>query len=121
MNKHLKRSSLKESIYFNVKESYDYLVRWGQVYSLRPKRRSNTRKVVLLSTLEGSPHYKGIVKVKFVREIDLEDHLSKAMLLCYIAQSGFTGTNEWLHSCTKFWDVLYLYTVEVLELEKKKE
>jgi len=100
-------------IWFNVREAYDYLMAHSEVFSVRSHKKKNEGKMMLLSTLEGKPHYKGIVDVTFCKEINLENPISKSMLFNYVRKSGFKTVEQWLMKASKA-KVLYLYHVKLL-------
>jgi len=104
-------------IWFNVHEAYSFLTKYGEVFTLRPNEKREG-KCMLLSSIKGKPHYKGIVEVSFCRKINLSNVVHKAMLLNYVYKSGFKTIEEWL-SKAKESKVLYLYYVKLIRLEKK--
>lgn len=97
-------------IWFNVKEAYEYLMRNGEIYTLRdhPKYQG---KAMLKSSLEGKPFYKGMVNVEFVLLIVLDVPMSKANLSRYVGKSGFNTVGEWLSKVPPEANELYLYYV----------
>ena len=97
-------------IWFNVKEAYEYLMKYGEVYTLRdhPKYQGNA---MLKSSLEGKPFYKGMVNVEFVLLIALDVPMSKASLSRYVGKSGFKTVDEWLSKVTPKAKELYMYYV----------
>lgn len=100
-------------IWFNVKEAFDYLMQYGEVFTLRPYKKKEG-KMMILSSLEGKPHYKGIGEVIFCREIDMENIISKAHLHNYYYKSGFDSVEAWLKKA-KPTKKYFLYHVKLLK------
>jgi len=90
------------TIWFNVKEAREQLLRRGLVYTLRPKRRREGREVLCYDGLGK----KGVVYVEFVKEIDDDGELEE-----YVDFSGFKSVKEWR---AKAKNSRYLYKVTLL-------
>lgn len=104
-----------EIIWFNIQEAYSYLTKHGEVFTLRDHKKKREGKMMLLSSLEGKPHYKGIVEVVFAKEIKMNKVLSKTTLYNYRGKSGFQTVEDWLKKAKKS-KILYLYYVKVVKL-----
>jgi hypothetical protein len=74
-------------MWFNVSESREYLLKHGQVYTLRPKKRREGKEILSY----GGFGKKGEVNVKFVKEILDWNELNR-----YVDKSGFRTVDEWV-------------------------
>ena len=79
------------SIYLNIKEAKEYLLKNGLVYNLRNEPINYNRIGIRVSKNFNKFEIIGLVKVTFVKEIinnyDLKD---------YVVQSGFYNVDDWL-------------------------
>jgi hypothetical protein len=78
---------VKLVIWFNVPEAREYLLKHGEVYTLRRKERREGKEVLMY----GGFGKKGEVNVKFVREILDWNELNR-----YVDKSGFRTVDEWI-------------------------
>jgi hypothetical protein len=74
-------------MWFNVPEAREYLLQYGEVYTLRPKKRREGKEVLSY----GGFGKKGEVNVKFVKEILDWNELNR-----YVDKSGFRTVDEWV-------------------------
>ncbi len=94
------------TIYFNVKEAREYLLKNGFVYTLR-QERSTGKEQVRKSLNKGVLPFEllGFADVSFVKEIenlyDLKD---------YVTKSGFRTIDDWIVEAK---DSRFLYKVEM--------
>ena len=78
------------TIFFNVPEARDYLLKHGYAYTLRPKMRRTGKDLAVYGS-----YYKhetiGPVRVDFIKEIKEDTELGK-----YVQESGFLNVQDWL-------------------------
>lgn len=87
-------------IWFNVKKAFDFLLVSGQVYTLRPKKRScGLHHVMSRHTKEkGKKFYTNErVFLTFRREI----HSGKDLRPLEVRTSGFRSASEWFKEASK--------------------
>ena len=107
-------------IWFNVNEAYSFLMKNGEVYTLRDHPKVEG-KANLMSSIEGRPFYKGKVEIKLIDVFPRENVQLESLVEKYLSKSGFSTSKEWLSrvkkSDSKF---LYVYLVKIEDLKVKK-
>ena len=94
------------SIYLDVKESREYLLKNGLVYNLRNEPIDYNRIGIRVSKDFNKFEIIGLVKVTFVKEI-----INNYDLKEYVMQSGFYNVDDWLKEAK---GSKYLHKVELI-------
>jgi hypothetical protein len=89
-------------IWFNVKKAREFLLKFGYVYTLRPKKRREGREPLFY----GGFGKKAMAWIIFIKKIENDKELEE-----YVKESGFETVEEWRREAK---DSRYLYKV-VLE------
>ena len=92
-------------IWFNVRQALNQLLKHGEVYTLRPKKRREGIEP-LFSKFFPQKSKGDRVLVKFVKKIT-----KKEDLIPFVAKSGFSSIDEWLQ---KAGEASFLYYVRLL-------
>lgn len=93
------------AIWFNVKEARDFLLSEEFVYTMRPKRRREGRDMLCWNSFGK----RGMVLVKFVKEIENDNELEE-----FVKWTGFKNVKEWRKVAG---ESRFLYRVEILSVK----
>ena len=101
----------KTVIYFKSKRALEHLLKHGEVYTIRPKERTEGFAVVKTSR---KSQRLAVVDVKYVGKV------SAGTLDNFVDKSGFRSVREWLEEVRrlnggKLPERMFLYCVKLLE------
>ena len=102
-------------IFFNVSQAKNYLLKNGEIYTLRKP----SRKIGVDTAVEGSythPKILGLVDIKFVELITQPDQLA-----LYVNKSGIRSSFEWFEKAQELHKLktLGLFHVKLLDTKPK--
>jgi len=89
-------------IWFNVKETREYLLKNGRVYTLRPKIRREGKEILSYNGFGK----KGLVYVSFVKEIENLRELEE-----FVEDSGFESVAKWIEKAKESRFLYYVFTI----------
>lgn len=95
------------SIYFDVEEGREYLLKNGLVYTLRNNPTNFDRIGIRIDKIDDKFEIIEFVKITFVKEI-----INNFELKDYVMQSGFYNVNDWLKEAK---GNKYLHKVELID------
>ena len=100
-------------IWFNHPRALDYLIRHGEVYTLRAHKKSCPSGHVIIKSRYGL-RARGLIR--FVGVVDLRDPTQVSQLGAFVAKSGFKTVDEWVRAFRELngdATMAYLYYVRI--------
>lgn len=89
-------------IYFNIKEAREYLLKHGEVYTLRKPRKVGNASIMIGNRYRQNVKKIGNGYVSFVEQIVNDKQLEK-----YVEQSGFKSIEKWREKSDKKYLKIY--------------